>query len=392
MTISVIDPDATRRKMSTQPTAPRPSKIIPVKIPGKQPHDIIVGCDILGDLPACIESLGLSRNVFIISSPTIFGLHGERMRALFNRDGWSVDVATFPDGEENKTVQAWYKLSGDVASAETTREAKVLVLNLGGGVVGDVGAFVAACYDRGRDYVQVPTTLLGDVDCGIGGKCGVNHASGKNKIGQFHQPRLVLAELSFLRTLPRREIQSGLAEVIKYGVSLDAKLFDALEELVPRIIGMDMSAVEQAVIRCFELKTGIVVQDERDTLGIRAKLNFGHTVGHALEAATNYARYRHGEAIAIGMVCACDIAVRLKMIPLEMTSRVEALCKQAGLPTFVSSGVSVDSIMSFMRHDKKFVGGVKNKFVLPTAIGATTLVPNIDEGLIRDVLRIRSSA
>ena len=360
---------------------------ITVQIPGKRAHDIVVGVDILDELPRRIVTLGLARGVLIISSPTIYGLYGERVRAVLEVGGCEpVFHVLFPDGEEHKNLATFQRLCEEVHHVEDRGGTKVLIVNLGGGVVGDVGGFVAATYERGRDYIQLPTTLLGDVDCGIGGKTGINHL-GKNLIGAFHQPRLVLAELSFLRSLPPREVRCGLSEVIKYGVALDAELFAFVQAHVREAVALELPVIRPLVNRSFELKARTVEQDERDTLGIRAKLNFGHTVGHALEAATRYAAYAHGEAVAIGMVCACEIAERLGLFTQALTARVEALCADVGLPTYMA-GADVDEIMRVMRHDKKFIGG-KNRFVLPIAIGESVLKTEIDEALIRSVIRGR---
>ncbi len=360
---------------------------ITVQIPGKRAHDIVVGVDILDELPRRIAALGLARDILIISSPRIYGLYGERLRAVLEAGGCGqVLHVLFPDGEEHKNLATFQRLCEEVHHVEDRGGTKVLIVNLGGGVVGDVGGFVAATYERGRDYIQLPTTLLGDVDCGIGGKTGINHL-GKNLIGAFHQPRLVLAELSFLPTLAPREVGCGLSEVIKYGVALDAEVFAFLQAHVREAVALDLAVIRPLVNRSFELKARIVEQDERDTLGIRAKLNFGHTVGHALEAATSYGAYAHGEAVAVGMVCACEIAERLGMFTQAQTAQVEALCADVGLPTYMA-GADLDEIMRVMRHDKKFIGG-KNRFVLPVAIGASVLKTEIDDGLIRSVLRGR---
>ncbi len=360
---------------------------IRVAIPGKPAHDILVGTDILAELPKRITSLELSKDVLIISSPNIYGLYGDLLCVMLREGGCDrIEHALFPDGEEHKNLESYQQLLGRVRETEEEFGYKLLILNLGGGVVGDVGGFVAATYDRGRDYIQLPTTLLGDVDCGIGGKTGVNFL-GKNLIGAFHQPQLVLADLSFLKTLPLREIRSGLAEVIKYGVILDADLFAYVETHADSALALDAEVITRIVRRSFELKARTVEQDERDNRGIRAKLNFGHTVGHALEAATNYVKYTHGEAIAIGMLCACEIAERLGMFAAAQTQRVEALCQAVGLPTHFE-GASIDDIMRYMQHDKKFVGR-KNRFVLPRTIGDVVLRTEIDKTLIRWVLKGR---
>ena len=366
--------------------------VIRVNIPRRLPHDhdIVVGNGAIAGLPKRLHELGLPNAALIISGKTIFKLHGAKLVDVLSRQGFKeIEVALFVDKERNKTLKTFQTLCGKVADLEQRVRAKAIIMNLGGGVVMDVGAFVAACYDRGRAYVQLPTTLLGNVDCGIGGKCGVNYR-GKNLIGAFHQPQLVLSDVSFLETLPPREMRSGLAEVIKYGIILDKKLFDSLDDAIPLIIGRDFSVLERISVRCLQIKADIVKRDEKDTKGIRAKLNFGHTIGHALEAATDYRRYTHGEAIAIGMVCACDMGERLRISPPGITKEAERLCRLAGLPISIADkGVKVDTVMTFMKHDKKFVG-VRNRFILPQGkIGNGIVQDNIDEGLIKDVIAKR---
>ncbi len=365
-------------------------KSISVKIPGRHKYDILVGSGILSCLPVRIQELELSKSVLIVSNPTVFGLYGASVSSILTDGGCRVvGTAIFPDGETHKTLASFQDICGAINDAEVACAEKVLIVNLGGGVVTDVGAFVAACYDRGRDFVNVSTTLLGDVDSGIGGKCGVNFR-GKNLIGQFHQSRLTVADTDVLRTLPAREVASGLAEVIKYGVSLDAKFFDDLTTNIKQIVKLEPDAISGVVAACCRMKADIVAQDEFDTKGIRAKLNFGHTIGHALEAATDYRIYSHGEAIAIGMICACEIAERLGIFGAEEAKKVESLCVSAGLPVRIKGDVDADAIMRFMKHDKKFVNG-KNRFVLPTAIGTAVLKEGIDEAVIRDVIAGRMS-
>jgi len=363
---------------------------IAVDIPPRkpQPHDIVIGKGILDELPKQIASLGLPRDIFIISSERIWGLYGQRLRSALEAGGCGrVAYKTFPDGEDQKSLETYSMLLGEVFAAEERFCSRVLIVNLGGGVVMDVGGFVAATYDRGRDYIQLPTTLLGDVDCGIGGKTGVNIHGTKNKVGRFHQPRLILADLSFLRSLPSREVRSGLGEVIKYGMIFDADFFSYVETHTDEALRLEPHVIKHLVLKSFEWKTRTVEKDEEDRLGERAKLNFGHTIGHALEGATNLSRYAHGEAVAIGMLCACEIAQRLEIFTVAETNRLEALCRKVGLPTHIE-GASIDDIMLHMQHDKKFASR-KNRFVLPTRIGEVVLRDDIEETLIRWVIKAR---
>jgi 3-dehydroquinate synthase len=380
--------------VSVVPTSsPPPLKTIHVRIPGRTEHDIIVGTDILRELPKRITKLKLSRSALIISNPTIiddYG-YGADVANVLRDDGFDiVKFATFPDGEEYKTLQSWQDLLIAANKIEEQSETRLLFINLGGGVVGDVGAFAAACYGRGRDYIQIPTTLLGHVDCGIGGKCAINFTFGegeaKNLIGVFYQPRLVLVDLKFLKTLPAYEVRSGLAEIIKYGMIADPKLFAYVETNLDDILACKLAVLEPVVEKCLKLKVDVVQRDEMDKLGIRAHLNFGHTIGHALETATNYRLYSHGEAISVGMLCACEIAEKFEMIDPSVTKRLEALLKRAELPTRMSA--QADVVLDAMKHDKKFKAGV-NEFVLPTALGNVTIKKAIPIDIIRSVVEGR---
>lgn len=373
------------------PSARTPITKIPVRIPGKPEHDIVVGTDILQELPKHLTNLKLSRSTLIISSPTINDLYGAKVAKVLVEAGFDpVKFALFPDGEKHKTIESWQSILKAANEIEEQSETRLLFINLGGGVVGDVGAFAAACYGRGRDYIQIPTTLLGHVDCGIGGKCAINFTFGvgeaKNLIGVFHQPRLVLVDLKFLKTLPPYEIRSGLAEIIKYGMIADPALLAYVEANLEKILACDVSALEPVIEKCLKLKVRVVEKDERDVLGIRAQLNFGHTIGHALETATKYSAYSHGEAISVGMLCACEIAEKLKMIDSSVTRRLEVLLERAGLP--IKMTARADGVLEAMKHDKKFKAGV-NQFVLPTAIGRVVIKEGVPAPIIRSVVEGR---
>jgi 3-dehydroquinate synthase len=247
------------------------------------------------------------------------------------------------------------------------------VVALGGGVVGDIAGFAAATLLRGVPVVQVPTTLLAMVDSAIGGKTGINHPSGKNLLGAFHQPRLVLSDTALLRTLPRRELLAGLAEVVKYGVIADAALFADLEAGLDRLLALDPGAIAAAVAASSRQKAGVVSRDEREETGERATLNYGHTVGHAVEQLTGYARFLHGEAVAIGMVAAARVSRALGRTGDDDVRRLQALLERAGLPVTVPPELSRDDLARAMRGDKKSAGG-KIRFVAMKTIGRVELV------------------
>ncbi|MEO5881393.1 MAG: 3-dehydroquinate synthase, partial [Caldimonas sp.] len=250
------------------------------------------------------------------------------------------------------------------------------------GVVGDLTGFAAACFMRGIEYVQVPTTLLAQVDSSVGGKTAVNHPLGKNLIGAFHQPRLVVADLETLATLPQRELIAGLAEVIKYGAVADSEFFAWIEARLENLLARDRDALARAIIRSCELKAAVVGRDEKES-GIRAILNFGHTFGHAIEAGTGYGAWLHGEAVGCGMVLAAELSQRLELIDAGIARRVAALVERAGLPVRLPPLPAVE-LLAFMGHDKKAEDGAP-RFVLLDAMGHARIAP-VDQSLVLDVL------
>jgi 3-dehydroquinate synthase len=264
-------------------------------------------------------------------------------------------------------------------------ERKSIIVALGGGVVGDLAGFVAATYLRGMAFVQVPTTLLAQVDSSVGGKVGVNLKAGKNLVGAFHQPRLVLCDLDTLRTLPEREFRAGLAEVIKYGTLYDARLFARLERDLPKLLKREAQALGEVIARCCRIKADIVRQDETES-GLRAVLNFGHTIGHALEAISRYGRYLHGEAIAIGQVAAAKFSAALLGLPLTEVGRITTLFARAGLPTTVRlTAGQRRRLFATMRLDKKVSGG-ELQFVLVRRLGAVEFGCRVPDRLVHEVL------
>jgi 3-dehydroquinate synthase len=324
----------------------------------------------------------------VFTSPTIGGLYYDRVEQSLHAAGFKRVVRhDIPDGEINKNWEQFTKCCMFLAANFPESSAVPLIVNLGGGVVGDIGGFAAATYRRGLPYVQIPTSLLGDVDCGVGGKVGVNMENAKNILGTFYQPKMVFADLSLLSTLPIREIRSGVAEVIKYGVICDEELFHKLEQDqgIERLVALDPEMLRWVVERCYNLKADIVARDEQDQIGIRNILNYGHTVGHALEMAAKY-RFTHGESISIGMVAAAKLAVQLGVCDESVLERSRKLIARAGLPTTCADpDVTVDDILSSMARDKKFSNG-KNLFVLATDIGKHTQKSGIEKSLVETVV------
>jgi len=353
---------------------------------GERSYDILVGHDCLGGLGSALGERGLVTDVMVFTSPRIGGLYFEKMRGGLEEAGVArIGRHDIPDGEKNKNLDEWRRAVEALAEFSPRPESVPLVVNLGGGVVGDMGGFAAATFRRGVSYVQVPTTLLANVDSGVGGKTGVNSSGVKNLVGAFWQPRLVFSDVALLDTLDPREVRSGIAEVVKYGAVCDAGLFKFLEECIEDLVGLDREVVLRIVRDCYRIKADVVHSDERDNKGRRIVLNFGHTIGHALEMAAEY-RMTHGEAISVGMVGAAKIAVELKICDAEVLTRLTALIERAGLPTSAAdAGVEVAAVMTAMRHDKKFVSGV-NRFVLPVDCGKWTAHEDIPGTLVRSVV------
>jgi 3-dehydroquinate synthase len=286
-----------------------------------------------------------------------------------------------PDGERAKSWQTLERVFDALLEARCGRDS--LLVALGGGVVGDLAGFAAAVYQRGMPFLQVPTTLLAQVDSSVGGKTAINHARGKNMIGAFHQPLAVISDVATLDTLPHRELRAGLAEVIKHGLALDAAFVTWLESSMEKLLSREPAALSYAVKRCCELKAGIVAADERES-GVRALLNFGHTFGHAIEAGTGYGSWLHGEAIAAGMVMASELSEKLNLVSRQDVERVRRLIGRAGLPV-TGPAVAPQELMELMAVDKKAAQG-KLRFVLLEAIGRAALRGGIDDGAVRGAI------
>ncbi len=295
----------------------------------------------------------------------------------------AVDLVVIEPGEQSKCVttaaELWERM------LELGADRKTVILAVGGGVIGDLAGFIAATYARGIPFFQVPTTLLAQVDSSVGGKVGINLPEAKNMVGAFLQPRGVLIDTTTLATLPDPEYRSGLGEVVKYGVILDAALFEFLEVNASRILHRDQGVLRHVIARCCRLKADIVQQDERELSGLRAVLNYGHTFGHALESLTGYGTLLHGQAVAIGMVCASRLAERLGRIDAATTARQVKLLASFGLPTRLPD-VDPDQILRAMMHDKKVQHG-ELRFVLPTRLGHVELVGGIGDDDVRAVLQ-----
>jgi 3-dehydroquinate synthase len=338
-----------------------------VNVPlGGRSYPIFIGEKILADLGGHCARLELGRRCAIISDRTVAPLYAAKAAASLRQAGFESLLVTIPAGETSKSLKMFQTCCDLLAGHRLER--KSFIVALGGGVVGDLAGFVAAAYLRGLALVQAPTTLLAQVDSSVGGKVGVNLAAGKNLVGAFHQPRFVLCDLAALRTLPPREFRAGLAEVIKYGIIYDEPLFARLERDLPKLLRRDAEMLAEVVARCCEIKADVVRQDETET-GVRAILNFGHTIGHAIEAISGYGKFLHGEAISIGQVAAAKLSVRAAALPAEEAERIEKLFVRAGLPVALKLPARRQAaLIEAMRLDKKVNDG-QIRFVLARRIG-----------------------
>lgn len=349
---------------------------------GERSYPIHIGEGLFSRAGEILKKTVGVRKTMVITNPTVGDLYLDALNQSLGRSGFQPCSVIVPDGEEFKTLQWADNLYDSLFDHRMGRDS--IVVALGGGVIGDLAGFVAATYKRGLGFVQVPTTLLAQVDASVGGKVAVDHIQGKNLIGSFYQPRCVLISLDALDTLPIREVRTGLAEVIKYGIISDTELFAYLEGNLGALLEGRHDVLGFVVKRSCQIKASVVIKDEREA-GQRALLNFGHTLGHAIEAATGYRLYRHGEAVAIGMVYAAEMAVKLKMTTGETLARIARLIEMAGLPTR-SENTDPDRIIEFLHHDKK-VRDDKIRFVLPKKIGQAIITDGVPEKLIREVLK-----
>ena len=350
---------------------------------GERSYSIFIEEDALARLGTECRKLKLGRRCAVISDQHVAPLYAQKGLAALTAAGFDPVLLTVPAGETAKSLKTIHACYDQLAGHRLERNS--FIVALGGGVVGDLAGFVAATYLRGIAFVQAPTSLLAQVDSSVGGKVGVNLKAGKNLVGAFYQPRLVLCDLKVLSTLPPRELRAGLAEVIKYGIIYDASLFRRLERDLPKLLRLDSAALGAAVARCCEIKAEVVGQDEQEH-GLRAILNFGHTIGHAIEAISGYGRHLHGEALAIGLVAAAKLSARqLGLAPREV-DQITTLLAAAGLPTRITFNPKQrQRLFEAMRLDKKVSGG-DVKFVLAERIGKAVWgqsvpLPHIEQAL-----------
>ena len=353
---------------------------IPVNL-GPRSYPILVGAGVLSTVGAHLARRGVGRRVVLVSDPTIARLHADPVLRSLTEARFDVAQAEVPEGEQAKRLSVASDLWDRLLDLGCDRTSTVVAL--GGGAVGDLAGFVAATYMRGMNFVQVPTTLLAQVDASIGGKTAIDRPQGKNLIGAFHQPRMVIVDPGVLTTLPEREFRSGLAEVIKHGIVLDAAYFCDLEASVPALLARDLATLDRVVAGSCRLKAQVVERDEQEA-ELRWVLNYGHTVGHALEAATGFQRWVHGEAVSLGIVAEARLAARLGVGSPATTERQQRLLNAVGLPV---KGLGVDpaAVVEALSRDKKRRDG-RVPFVLAPEIGSFRIVPDVPPDAVRQVL------
>jgi len=346
---------------------------------GNRSYPIYIGQDLLGN-SALVAPHVKSEQVFIVTNETVAPLYLEKTQAAF-KDFQTAHII-LPDGEEFKNLEVLNRIFTELLTHRFDRQATLVAL--GGGVIGDMTGFAAACYQRGVPFIQIPTTLLAQVDASVGGKTGVNHALGKNMIGAFHQPQCVIIDTNTLKTLENRELSAGLAEVIKYGLINDVEFFEWLENHGADLLARKPEILSFAIARCCQDKADIVAQDEREK-GMRALLNLGHTFGHAIETAMNYQNILHGEGVAIGLCLAAELSARLGWFKDSDVSRVVDLVEKMQLPTKIPAHLSAEQLLELMKVDKKVQKG-KVRFVLLKGMGQAIVTENYDSNLLKAVL------
>ncbi|MFA5857490.1 MAG: 3-dehydroquinate synthase [Elusimicrobiota bacterium] len=357
------------------------NKVVKLNLPASRGYDIIIGKNTLESLPCVLKNRSINR-VTVITDGNVNKLYGKKVESALKTAGIT-GKSVIPAGEKYKNLDTIKKIYAFFAAHFVERRTAVIAV--GGGVVGDTAGFAAATYLRGVPVIHVPTTLLAQVDSSVGGKTGVDLAVGKNLVGAFYQPAAVVADTEVLKTLPLRELRGGLAEVVKYGVLADAGLFRILELTIGKVMGYNSGVLEQIVYRCVKIKAGIVEKDEYERYGLRAKLNLGHTFGHAVETLTGYKKYTHGEAVAIGTVVAAKTAESMGYTVKGLAVRIERLLHAYGLPTSWPKELGVEAVISAMARDKKVSDG-KIKAVLPTKIGNVITGIVIDKKILTRVL------
>ncbi|WP_085247065.1 3-dehydroquinate synthase [Gilliamella mensalis] len=350
-------------------------KILNVEL-AKRRYPITIGENLLGEFQHF--KLQAGQRVLIATNETIAPLYLQTLIDMLEKHGVKTDSVVVPDGEQYKTMETWNMILTALLAHNHTRSS--ILIALGGGVIGDVAGFAASAYQRGIKFIQVPTTLLSQVDSSVGGKTAINHPLGKNMIGAFYQPQSVVIDLNCLKTLPPRELSAGLAEVIKYGIILDAEFFSWLEAHIDDLLNLDVNALSYCIYHCCKLKAQVVAADETEQ-GIRAILNLGHTYGHAIEAELGYGNWLHGEAVSVGMLMAAQTAKLLGKLTQADIERIKNLLIRAKLPVNRPTTMPIESYLPHMLRDKKVLSG-QLRLVVPTKIGHVQVLDGIDKDVV----------
>jgi 3-dehydroquinate synthase len=347
----------------------------------QQEYEIQIASGLLDQLGKTLIDMGFKNKVIIITNPLLKKLYADQLGLTLAKDGFEPSILEVPDGEEFKSLERAGILYNQLADLKAERLTPILAM--GGGVIGDLAGFAAATYMRGVPLFQIPTTLLAQVDSSIGGKVAVNHGRLKNNIGTFYQPRLVLADISVLKTLQEDQVENGLAEIIKYGIIKDRELFKIIENNLEDLKSLDENMTEKVIARCAGIKAEFVGKDEKD-LGLRNILNFGHTTGHAIETVSEF-KVGHGCGVAIGMIAAGTISHKMGVLGAAELGRIKSVLVRSGLPVKIS-GLDAGKIIEVMKYDKKNTGG-KIKFILLKAIGEVFISDNVSIDLVEQVLK-----
>jgi 3-dehydroquinate synthase len=355
-----------------------------VELGNQRDYPIYIGSDLLSDAN-CLLPYIQGRQVCIVTNTTVAPLYLDRVKNLLS-DDYQVDVVILSDGEQYKQLDTIAQIYDCLLEKRHNRTTTLIAL--GGGVVGDMTGFAAATYQRGVNFIQIPTTLLAQVDSSVGGKTGVNHPRGKNMIGAFHQPRVVIIDIDVLQTLPRRELSAGIAEIIKYGLIKDSQFYAWLEANVTLLMSLNTDVVTATILKSCQSKADVVSADEKES-GLRATLNFGHTFAHAIEAAQGYGRWLHGEAVATGMLIALDLSTRMGWVDVEEVARLRHLLKSANLPVTVPENMTERQFLDIMAVDKKVLNG-RLRLVLLSSIGCAIVTEEASqEKIIESILACR---
>ncbi|MGF1910192.1 3-dehydroquinate synthase [Vibrio kasasachensis] len=348
---------------------------------GERSYPISIGAGLFND-PAHLSFLTAKQKVVVISNITVAPLYADKILSMLAQQGCQASLLQLPDGEQYKTLDTFNTVMSYLLEHNFSRD--VVIIALGGGVIGDLVGFAASCYQRGVDFIQIPTTLLSQVDSSVGGKTAVNHPLGKNMIGAFYQPKSVIIDTDCLRSLPEREFAAGMAEVIKYGIIYDAEFFTWLEQNLEALYALNEQALKYAIARCCEIKAEVVAQDEKES-GIRALLNLGHTFGHAIEAELGYGNWLHGEAVSAGTVMAAKTAQLRGDITQAQLERIITLLKRSKLPVHTPESMSFEDFMRHMMRDKKVLAG-ELRLILPTDIGSAEVIKGVPEAVIKQAI------